>query len=383
MHSLGPDGISLLNFSICKNGIEILKYIYSLGFNINQPSKDGLTPLGLAAIKGYTQAIDFLIKHGANLETQDSEGFTPLNGSLSVRQFKNIKAIKMLIENGANVNSKSYMCTYPIHSAVYYDSPDLIKLLIDHGANTECFTHNNLSPLLISIAIKKYSSFKALIKYGADIKNKNKDGITPLHYSAMYLPVNLIAYLINQYKIHHYDIDIKENDGLTPLHGAVIHKRIDVAQLLIDEGAYVNMYDYSGLTPLYYAIENGDEEMFNLLQRSGAMVSKILPLPDSTSYREILEIRKKAYEMQSKQSKEKGTVNEQLYEGKIEDIIDSDPNININMITTYLNKEKSKATNQKSKPKEKTVKNGMLKVFKRALFIIIAYILFYIFVVIQ
>jgi ankyrin repeat protein len=56
----------------------------------------------------------------------------------------------------------------------------------------------------------------------------------------------------------------------SPLHLAVQANQQDIAQLLIDEGATVDVRDTSDYTPLHNAAWNGNLEMVKLLLDSGA-----------------------------------------------------------------------------------------------------------------
>lgn len=60
---------------------------------------------------------------------------------------------------------------------------------------------------------------------------------------------------------------VHQNDGngCTALRTAAIFGEYDAAKLLIDAGADVNMKDIVGKTPLDYAIENGHEDIVDLL----------------------------------------------------------------------------------------------------------------------
>lgn len=71
---------------------------------------------------------------------------------------------------------------------------------------------------------------------------------------------------------------VHQNDGngCTALRAAAILGEYDVAKLLIDAGADVNMKDTVGKTPLDYAIENGYEDIIDLLLNSGARQKRSL-----------------------------------------------------------------------------------------------------------
>eukprot|EP00095_Tigriopus_kingsejongensis_P002550 maker-scaffold309_size213625-snap-gene-0.19 protein:Tk02550 transcript:maker-scaffold309_size213625-snap-gene-0.19-mRNA-1 annotation:"Ankyrin" len=67
----------------------------------------------------------------------------------------------------------------------------------------------------------------------------------------------------------------------TPLHDATICGRIDVAKLLIERGADVNLPDYKGMTPLKASQRYGQEEIEELLVEQGAQL--LVDIPKSPS----------------------------------------------------------------------------------------------------
>ena len=62
----------------------------------------------------------------------------------------------------------------------------------------------------------------------------------------------------------------RDEDGATPLHLAVDRGALDIVELLIDNGAKVNVEDEDGTTPLYISIEEGFESIERCLRVNGA-----------------------------------------------------------------------------------------------------------------
>lgn len=69
------------------------------------------------------------------------------------------------------------------------------------------------------------------------------------------------------------DINAKDNSGKTLLMNAVIENRVDMAKILIREGADVNLHDYIGYTALHYAAQDFSYEMCKLLLENKAVVN--------------------------------------------------------------------------------------------------------------
>lgn len=78
------------------------------------------------------------------------------------------------------------------------------------------------------------------------------------------------------------DVDAADQDGWTPLHYACDRGHVEVAKLLLEEGANVNARDEARRTPLHLAALSGRVEVVQLLlgngaQRNAKNVAKMTP----------------------------------------------------------------------------------------------------------
>jgi ankyrin repeat protein len=69
------------------------------------------------------------------------------------------------------------------------------------------------------------------------------------------------------------DVNVTDGGGDTPLHYAARDGQKEIAELLIAEGAGVNAMKIDGMTPLHYAAINGHKEIAELLIAEGAEVN--------------------------------------------------------------------------------------------------------------
>ncbi len=94
------------------------------------------------------------------------------------------------------------------------------------------------------------------------VSAKDKEGLTPLHFAALYDHKEIAELLIAKGA----DVNAKDKDGWTPLHET---GKKDVAELLIAKGADVNAKDKEGLTPLHFAALYDHTAVAELLRRRG------------------------------------------------------------------------------------------------------------------
>jgi uncharacterized protein len=94
-----------------------------------------------------------------------------------------LELVKLLIENGVDVNQTDENDYSALHKMKIYKFPDIAKLLINNGANV-----NNVSTFGKSILIDAViglgcsSELELLIERGADVHFVDKKGKTALAY---------------------------------------------------------------------------------------------------------------------------------------------------------------------------------------------------------
>jgi ankyrin repeat protein len=70
--------------------------------------------------------------------------------------------------------------------------------------------------------------------------------------------------------IRNINVNVKDVNGWTPLHYAAINGHIEIAGLLLQNGAEVNAKDKNGKTPLHWAAYRGHFDILHLLVENGA-----------------------------------------------------------------------------------------------------------------
>lgn len=92
------------------------------------------------------QAMDF------DLESRDGFGETALFKAIEVGS---LEAVIILLEKGANVNSKSETGHTPLHWACYYGRTDILQALIAARANVNALNLFNASPMYYATHFEK------------------------------------------------------------------------------------------------------------------------------------------------------------------------------------------------------------------------------------
>lgn len=128
----------------------------------------------------------------------------------------------------------------------------IVKLLVKNGANVNSTTRTNSTPLRAACFDGHYDIVKYLVKNGADIEVANRHGHTCL----------MIACYKGHYRIAHYllalhaDVNRRSVKGNTALHDCAESGSLEILRLLLDHGATMDV-DYYGMTPLLAASVTG------------------------------------------------------------------------------------------------------------------------------
>jgi len=98
-----------------------------------------------------------------------------------------------------------------------------------------------------------------------------EDGFTPLGLACYFGHYEIARYLV----LKGADVNLPSNNGFRvfPLHSAVAGNFTDIARMLIENNAQVNVKQQAGATALHSAAQNGNVDLLILLLEHGADVN--------------------------------------------------------------------------------------------------------------
>lgn len=103
------------------------------------------TPLHWVAYCGNCPLVKLLIDNGANVNAEDDSGWTPLHLTSSLR------VAKLLIDNGADVNAKNSDGMTALHWRARTGYPEVVELLLKSGANPNIKNRHGLKPIYYAL----------------------------------------------------------------------------------------------------------------------------------------------------------------------------------------------------------------------------------------
>lgn len=100
----------------------------------------------------------------------------------------------------------------------------------DTNNNTVSVTSvTKVNPFCIAIAKGDFETVKKMIQFGENV-NKTSNGKTPLMYAARYNRVEIASLLLE----NGAKLDIKDNEGHTAIDYAKVSKAVDVKKILVE-----------------------------------------------------------------------------------------------------------------------------------------------------
>ena len=161
---------------------------------------------------------------------------------------------------------------------------EMVRLLVEEGADVNAFDMNSQktresgwTPLVYAAVRDHLDVVKYFVEeLGVDVDQPDLAGCTPLMNTAYFRKTDykknyeMIEYLISQGA----DVNAVSNNGTTAFMGTAIEERVDVARILLQNGAKVNVRttDY-GDTAIYRAVERDRYDFLEFLLSVGVDIN--------------------------------------------------------------------------------------------------------------
>jgi ankyrin repeat protein len=270
---------------------DVIGVLLKGGADANLPNNEGETALMAVARTGNVEAATLLLDAGADVNAIELWG--QQSALMWAAAQKQPQMIKLLIARGADVNARGAVRNWerkvikeprpkdmnqggftPLLYAAREGCIECARELIAGGADLDSPDPHRVTPLVMAIMNLHFDFAAYLIEAGADVNKWDLYGRSPLYMAA-----------------DTSTLPVAGNGSMVVLPSTDSRRAIDVAKLLIDKGANVNAQlkrrpPYrnvpqdrggdsilsQGATPLLRAARAGDTPMVELLLANGALV---------------------------------------------------------------------------------------------------------------
>lgn len=142
------------------------------------------------------------------------------------------EVVKLLLQNGANVNVQSLSGFTPLYMAAQENHDNVVRILLANGANQALATEDGFTPL--AVALQQGHDKVVTVLLENDTKGKVR--LPALHIAAKKDDCKAAALLLQ----NDHNPDVTSKSDFTPLHIAAHYGNENIAILLLDQNADVN-----------------------------------------------------------------------------------------------------------------------------------------------
>lgn len=201
----------------------LLGYLMEFGANPNAKRADGMTALLFAVKENHTNFARFLVDLGAEVNVPDNQ-WTPLMWAMFR---KNDELVEFFLAKGANPNARVQYGFTALHfAASVLNNDKFIRLLLKNGAFVDSRADDGQTALMRAVFSKRNSAARFLIEQGADVNARDNEGYTPLMYAVMSYPSGNAeagnAEAVKLLLANGADVHARANDGRTALTFAIV-----------------------------------------------------------------------------------------------------------------------------------------------------------------
>jgi hypothetical protein len=121
------------------------------GADLDVRGRYGRNPLHGAAYSGNLEMVRILIEYNpADIDARDEDGSTPLSLASSPPNLKDGSVHQLLLEHGADINTKNRFYWTPLHYASFHGTLEVVRVLLEHGADVEAKGNDGETALQIA-----------------------------------------------------------------------------------------------------------------------------------------------------------------------------------------------------------------------------------------
>ncbi|KAL2756479.1 hypothetical protein ACRALDRAFT_2042593 [Sodiomyces alcalophilus JCM 7366] len=247
----------------------IATFLAIAGANLHPHDSNGENALIRGVKSSFPDTfIALLCELGACIDAVDASGSSALHHAAGSK--KEDDTISILIHAGADINMRDHAGRTPLIVAVEKASMRAVDVLTEYEADMEVRLPNRGTALHIAVAKGQYMLAEKLADRGARIDSRIRDHTT-LTLAISTASSEIAAMLIEAGA----DVDVTATNGTTPLLAATAIGDAHVTELLLAQGARVDVANSQGYYPIHMAAHKNKVEILQLLIGAGSPIDSV------------------------------------------------------------------------------------------------------------
>uniref|UniRef100_A0A1B0F9D1 Uncharacterized protein n=1 Tax=Glossina morsitans morsitans TaxID=37546 RepID=A0A1B0F9D1_GLOMM len=238
---------------------------YVMNMKFDEVDGQSLTPLTMAAIAGNISYVKTLLaQYDIDMEKECNVVFDGLvvYGATALwvaSGLGHLQVVKLLVQNGADVNHNTKAQSSPLRAACYAGRLDIVKYLIEHGADINLGNKYNNTCIMIAAYKGHEHVVYTLLKNGANPNDQALCGATALHYAAECGHLEVCRLLLD-----HGARLLANEHGLTPVLCAAERTHEQLVDFFIERPDLMNKDEIINALELLGASSANDKDNYSI-----------------------------------------------------------------------------------------------------------------------
>ena len=264
----GPQGQTALHLAMHVPHQNVVMLLIQHKASVNARDATFRTPLHIGATHGNVAMCNYLLNEGAQLDSREVQSKTPLQLACEAGHYE---LVEMML-NQSNLNPTNMTFLAAFFAAVECGHIRIAESFFSRGLKLQELQKDSHKPATLAAKSGSLAMVELMIKENCDANARDENGWNALHFASYYGHYQVIERLIV------YDVSTKATTSRkeTPVLFAVKGSHFPVAERLLrcsKDDNIVSAEDEYGQQPVHHAARTGSIEIFNLLMSNGAKIN--------------------------------------------------------------------------------------------------------------
>ena len=264
----GPHGQTALHLAMQVPHQNVVMLLIQHKASVNARDATFRTPLHIGASQGNVAMCSYLLNEGAQLDSREAQSKTPLQLACEAGHYDLVQM--MLNQSDLNPTNMTFLTAF--FAAVECGHIRIAESFFTRGLNLQELQKDSHKPATLAAKSGSLAMVELLIKENCDANARDENGWNALHFASHYGHYQVIERLIANGVSTNATTSRKE----TPLLFAVKGGHFVVAERLLrctKDGDIVSAEDEQRQQPVHHTARTGSIEIFNLLMSNGAKIN--------------------------------------------------------------------------------------------------------------